>query len=93
MAGFFSKLFGGGDAKSPAQAEPEVYKDFAIFPDPISEGGQFRVCALIEKEIDGDLKSHKMIRADTLGDHGAAVEASIGKAKQMIDEQGDRLFG
>ncbi len=42
--------------------------------------------------MDGTVKSHTLIRADTLGDLEGANEASISKAKQVIDEQGDRIF-
>jgi hypothetical protein len=89
-----SKLFGGGnggDAKP--SSEPVVYEGFRIFPEPIREGGQYRIAARIEKDVDGEVKTHQLIRADTLGDAGAASEASIGKAKMLIDQQGDRLFG
>lgn len=86
------RLFGGGGDGAAPTADAQTYKDFTIFPEPISEGGQYRISARIEKEVDGDLKVHKLIRADTLGDHGAAAEASLGKARQMIDEQGERLF-
>ena len=81
------KLFGGGPP--PATPQPETYKDFAITPNPVNEGGRYRVGALIEK----DGKSHQLIRADTLDDLESANMTSIIKAKQMIDEQGERLFG
>ena len=86
-----SKLFGGGQSKPEAQ--PEDYKGFGIIPQPMKEGSRYRIGARIEKEIDGELKSHSLIRADTLEDLTTANEASVGKAKQVIDEQGDRLFG
>lgn len=88
-----SKLFGGGDKAAAKEAEPENYKGFNIFAEPISEGGQFRVAARIEKEIDGDLKTHQLIRADLINNRDEATTASTNKAKQIIDEQGDRLFG
>ena len=86
-----SRLFGGGGAPKPRHA-PETYKDFAITPDPAREGSRFRIRARIEKEIGGETKTHTLIRADTLEDEDAAVAASVGKARQLIDEQGDRLF-
>ena len=84
----FKKLFGGGGGGAPAP-EPEVYNGFTIHPEPIREGDQWRISARIEK----DGRTHKLIRADMIGNHGQAVEASAGKARQMIDEQGERLFG
>ena len=89
----FSKLFGGGASKSTPAEPPQVYKDFTITADPMREGDQYRISARIEREIGGELKSHHLIRADTMGDRDQAVEASIAKAKQMIDEQGNGLFG
>ncbi|NIZ63113.1 hypothetical protein DL239_19290 [Sedimentitalea sp. CY04] len=89
---FLKKLFGGSDAAAPKAPEPEMYKGFAIFPDPIAEGKHYRLAARVEKEIDGELKIHKLIRADTLNSNEAAVEAAIQKAKVAIDQMGDRLF-
>ncbi|MEM7643366.1 MAG: HlyU family transcriptional regulator [Pseudomonadota bacterium] len=89
MAGFFSRLFGGSAGKAAPATQPESYKDFTITPNPIQAGSEYRIAALIEK----DGKSHQLIRADTLRDHEGAVEASLGKARQAIDEQGDRIFG
>ena len=80
------KLFGGGAPKE--EVKPEEYKGFAISPEPIKDGGQYRVCAVIRK----DGKEHRLIRADTMSDPEQAREASVGKAKQMIDEQGDGIF-
>lgn len=82
----FKKLFGG--AGSAPAAEPVHYKDYTIHPEPIREGDQYRISARIEK----DGREHKLIRADTISDREQAVDASIGKAKQMIDEQGDGIF-
>ena len=81
-----SKLFGGG-ASAP-EPTPEDYNGFAITPTPQKEGPRWRIGARIEK----DGKVHNLIRADVLEDKAAADEASVRKARQMIDEQGDRLF-
>lgn len=58
----------------------------------MKEGARYRLSARIEKEIGGETKAHKLVRADLLDSREDAVEASIHKAKQMIDEQGDRIF-
>ncbi len=88
-----SKLFGGGGSGGKSSAEPVVYEGFRIFPEPIKEGGQYRIAARIEKDIDGETKVHQLIRADTIGDADVAFEASLGKAKSLIDQQGDTIFG
>jgi hypothetical protein len=85
-----SKLFGGG---TKPQKEPETYKEFRIFPEPQSVPGGFRLAARIEKEVEGELKVHHLLRADTLQSAEEAEAFSIRKARQVIDEQGDKLFG
>ncbi|MCI2398582.1 HlyU family transcriptional regulator [Aliiroseovarius subalbicans] len=84
-----SKLFGGGGQKAP---EPEIYNDFRIFPEPVKENGSYRIAARVEKDFDGEVKSHLMIRADTYSAPDTAVQASLDKAKQVIDQMGDALF-
>lgn len=83
-----SRLFGGGGKSSASSAPPETYKDYTITPDPIREGSVFRLAAMIEK----DGKTHHLIRADTLESEEAAQSAALAKAKQVIDEQGERIF-
>ena len=85
-----SKLFGGGSG--PAKAEPEIHNGFRIFPEPASEGGGYRIGARIEKDVDGETKVHMMIRADTYQSKDTAIEASLTKAKLLIDQQGDAIF-
>jgi hypothetical protein len=88
----FSKLFGGGGSSSTPEPEAIDYNGYAVTPSPIREGNRYRVSARIEKEIGGETKTHTLIRADTIDDLETAVEASLGKAKMLIDQQGDRLF-
>ncbi|MEN8831952.1 MAG: HlyU family transcriptional regulator [Pacificibacter sp.] len=85
-----SKLF-GGKAKVK-DVEPELYKDFLIFPEPVSEGGAYRIAARIEKEIDGEVKVHHMKRADTGTDLDDVTQGTLTKAKIFIDQMGDRIF-
>ena len=87
----FSRLFGGksGGAAEADADPPEEYKGFRITPRPIPENGQFRVSALIER----DGRSHELIRADTMASREDALAISLAKARQMIDQQGARLFG
>ncbi len=90
---FWKKLFGGGGgAAAEAAAEPVDYKGFMIRPAPFQEGGQYQTCGIISKEIEGTLREHKMIRADRFPSRDDAVETTLRKARQMIDEQGERIF-
>ena len=88
-----SRLFGGG-GKPPAREEvSEAYNAFRITAAPEPVEGGYRVGARIEKEIDGEAKVYHLMRADTLGSLDEAETFSIRKAKQVIDEQGDAIFG
>lgn len=80
------KLFGG--SASAKQPEPETHNGFLIFPEPVKEAHGYRIAARIEK--DGNV--HQMIRADTYAAQDIAAEASVAKAKQVIDQMGDKIF-
>ncbi|HWD13117.1 HlyU family transcriptional regulator [Pseudochrobactrum sp. sp1633] len=94
---FLKRLFGLGSsdaAGSKAQAEPvsSEHKGFVILATPFPEAGQFQTCGLIRKEIDGEMKEHKFIRADRFATMDDAVNITLIKARQIIDEQGEGLF-
>jgi len=86
-----SRLFGSGASREETPVAIE-YKGFSISPAPMREGTRFRLSALIEKEVGGEMFKHQLVRADVLDSHDDAAEAAIRKARQMIDEQGERLF-
>ena len=86
-----SRLFGFKKNASPVDTSVE-YLSFRITPEPMKESQGYRLCAVIEKEVDGELKTHRLIRADTIANLDQCNEASIGKAKQVIDQIGERLF-
>jgi hypothetical protein len=95
---FLKKLFGiggGGEAGvgEPEASEAQDYKGFTIRATPFKADGQYQTCAVITKEVGGATKEHRLIRADRFAALDAAVDVSLRKARQMIDEQGDRLFG
>jgi hypothetical protein len=48
---------------------------------------------VVSKEIDGVVKEHRFVRADRFAGLDDAVDVSIRKGIQLIDEQGERLFG
>jgi hypothetical protein len=86
---FWSRLFGSsGSATETASANVEDYKGFLIAATPIREGGQFRVAARIER----DGRRHDLVRADTMASLDEATSISLAKARQLIDERGDKLL-
>jgi hypothetical protein len=86
----FKRLFSGNAA--PAEVPSEDYKGYTITPDPIREGGKFRLAAKITKEIDGEMKEHQLIRADMLESEDVARTEGAAKARVVIDQQGDSIF-
>ena len=91
---FFKKLFGGGgEAAAPKAAKSAEHKGFTIEARPYKEGGQFQLAGVISKEIDGVRKEHKYVRADRFTSLDEAAEIALVKGRQIIDEQGERLFG
>jgi hypothetical protein len=93
------KLFGGGAARgeaaaaAPDRSQAVEYKGFVIIPAPRPHGGQYLTAALIEKEDAGGAKRvHELVRADTHASPDAAGSFAIQKARQVIDEQGERIF-
>lgn len=92
---FWKNLFGGGGgaaAKEETSGDPVEHKGFSILATPFTEGGQFQTCGVISKEIDGELKTHKFIRADRFSTKEDAIDVTLRKARQIIDEQGERIF-
>ncbi len=92
--GFLGRLFGGGGGGAQAAAEPEIYKDLEIRAEPQNQGGRWLTAGAIAKPgagEDGD-GVHRFIRADTHASRDEAVDFTVRKAKQIIDEQGDALF-
>jgi hypothetical protein len=92
---FLKKLFGGGSTPGPeaAPAATTEHAGFTIKATPYQEGGQWQMCGIIEKDMDGELKSHRFIRADRFPDREQAAEFTTAKARQIIDQMGDRVFG
>lgn len=97
---FFKRLFGmgGDDSESAASSGGKVakeidHKGFTVRATPFKQDGQYQTSGVVSKEIGGISKEHKFVRADRFSSLDDAVDVSIRKGMQIIDEQGDRLFG
>ncbi|WP_435141308.1 HlyU family transcriptional regulator [Pseudopelagicola sp. nBUS_19] len=89
---FLKKLFGGNGREGVSSSEVVEHEGFMIYPEPTNEGGTYRVSARIEKVINDELRSQRLLRADTSSNEEEASRTSILKAKQVIDERGEKLF-
>ncbi|MGF1594160.1 MAG: HlyU family transcriptional regulator [Kiloniellaceae bacterium] len=92
--GLFSKLFGGGGASGGSTSEGEAveYNGYRIHPAAQSQNGQWLTAGIIRKEVAGETREHRFLRADTHASAEAANAFAVVKGRQIIDEQGDRIF-
>lgn len=94
---FWKKLFGGagddaGKSIEPAVVGEESYKGFTIKAITMPAGSEFQLAGLIEKTVDGELKTYKFVRADRFSSREDVVSFSLAKGRQIVDEQGDGVF-
>ena len=94
---FWKKLFGGGDAVDSAPAGDktlgeEAYKGFLIKAIEMRVGSEYQLAGTIEKDIGGELKTYKFIRADRMGSKDDLIALALSKGRQIIDEQGEQIF-
>ena len=83
---------GGGEEKSGSGYPAEAHNGFEITPAPLRKEGGWLTAGVIAKEVEGGRKEHRFIRADTHTSEEEAARFSVLKAKQIIDEQGERIF-
>jgi hypothetical protein len=90
----WNRLSGGGGTgeREEPPAEAVEYKGFRIRPAPYSATGGYQTAGVIEKDFDTGMKEHRFVRAETHPSKDEAATFAIAKGKQIIDEQGDRVF-
>ena len=92
LKALWHRLLGGSGAGTETGEDTVDYNGYRIHPAPYPSKGQYQTCGIIRKEVAGETKEHRFVRAETHPSREGAVAFSISKAKQLIDEQGDRLF-
>lgn len=89
LGSLLGKLFGGGGQR---QGEAVEYQGYTIVPAPMSQGGQFITAGVIRKDFPDGPREQNFVRADTHQSFDAACDHAVSKGRQIIDEQGERLF-
>lgn len=93
---FWKNLFGGGAAKDEPAGdkvmEQESYKGFVIKAIEMKVGGELQLAGLIEKDVGGEPKSYRYIRAERMASRDDLIPLALAKGRQIIDEQGEQVF-
>ena len=93
LKGLWKRLTGNGGAVAPAATGEAVeYKGYRIRPAPYSAEGQFQTAGTIEKDFPAGVKSYRFVRAERHTSKDEASEFAITKGRQIVDEQGERMF-
>ena len=95
LKSLFARLAGGKAGGEPAEppAEAVEYKGYRIRPAPYPAEGQYQTAGVVEKDFPDGTKEHRFVRADRHASKDDALEFSLAKGKQIVDQQGDRMFG
>ena len=93
--GLWSRLVwgGGGAAAEEPRCEAVEYKGYRIRPAPYAAASGFQTAGVIEKDFADGPKEHRFIRAETHPTAEEAASFAIAKGKQIVDQQGERIFG
>jgi hypothetical protein len=91
---FLSKLFGIGGPKAEAAIPTKEieHKGFLVRAEPYLSDGQYQVAGTIEKEVGGETRQHRFVRADRMPSADEAGDFALRKGCQIVDEQGEALF-
>ncbi len=89
----FLKRRSASNPQGPGKAEPAIdYNGYEIVAAPREEAGGWTTEAIITREVNGEVCTHQFIRADRSGSREGAVELTLGKCRQTIDQLGDAIF-
>ena len=93
---FWKNLFGGGSATAEPAGDKtlgeESYKGFAIKAIEMKAGSELQLAGTIEKDVGGEIKQYRFIRADRMSSRDDLVALALAKGRQIVDEQGEAIF-
>ena len=92
LSGLVRRLFAGKAGGADESEESADFNGFTITPIYRRQGRQWLTAGIISKPHGAGIREHHYIRAETHADKEQAAAFAIAKAKQIIDERGDKLF-
>lgn len=93
---FWKNLFGGGSSSAEPAGDKvlgeESHKGFLIKAIEMRAGSELQLAGTIEKDVGGELKTYRFVRADRMSSRDDLVVLALSKGRQIIDEQGEGIF-
>lgn len=93
---FWKNLFGGGSKAQDDGVErvlaEEVYKGFVVKSIEMRVGSEYQLAGVIEKDVGGEARTYRFVRADRISDKEQLAALALAKGRQIVDEQGERMF-
>ena len=93
---FWKNLFGGGSSSAEPEGDKvlgeESHKGFLIKAIEMKAGSELQLAGTIEKEVSGELKIYRFVRADRTTSRDDLIVLAISKGRQIINEQGEAIF-
>lgn len=93
---FLKKLFGGGASNAEPEGDTvlgeESYNGYLIKAIEMKAGSELQLAGIIEKQVAGELKTYRFVRADRMTSREDLVALALAKGRQIINEQGDAIF-
>ena len=93
---FWKNLFGGGSSNAEPAGDKvlgeEGYKGFLMKAIEMKAGSELQLAGTIEKDIGGEPKSYRFVRADRMSSRDDLTALALAKGRQIIDEQGEAIF-
>ncbi len=97
IGGILRRFFGSAASQRGAAADgftvPVTHDGYTIQPQSFQENGQWIIAASISRQFPDGVREHEFVRADMFPTEGTANECAIRKARTLIDEMGENLFG
>jgi len=95
FSNLLARLFGSRgstDAAGTGAHEAIEYGGYRIRPTPYLSEGQYQTAGVIERDPGGEANEYRFVRAEKHASREEAASFAITKGKQIIDQDGARLF-
>ncbi len=82
----------GSSRRRCVRGEEVIHGDYRIRPEPFEQDGRWITAGVIIRDTPEGRREYRFVRADSHASAEQALAFSVTKARQIIDQLGDRLF-